>query len=188
MVKIIPENFDDIPETDDVDEIKALLKFRHGITAFLQQEEKKEKASVARAKARRIENSRVRLSELESVDIRLTQLLVQKKRFLWSRHGKTIRFPGGTIRYVVNAKSLDTPKNTSPIITALLAIRSGKKFVTMTPKLDRDGLANSASEELIRKLKPLGVWVGKHSLISVKSDGEEDPTILVRRRYHAPQK
>ncbi len=164
------------------EQLDTLVKKRRQLLEAIDVELAVEKRTVAKAKARRAEKTKPLLDELKQLDEGLTKLLIARKRSLWHRFGKTISLPDGVIRYRTDAKSLDTPRNTTAIIYFLRGKRGGNRYLTWTPSLNRDAITNSDSS-LLAKLKPLGVWVGRHAIITIKSTGQEEPTTLDRRRF-----
>jgi hypothetical protein len=107
-----------------------------------------------------------------------------RRRHILRRHGRTITLKNGTLKYRVIGRSLDTPKNVGPIIAALLALRGGKRYLTVTYTLDRKKLA-AAGYSVLAMLKPLGVWAGRHENLSIQAEEEDEPTIV--RHYRFPQ-
>lgn len=172
----------DIAPSGNVDELKALTARRRVLLNGIRKAIQTEEATKAQAKARRVEKTKPPIKELKSLDSRLTKLLISRKRSLWARFGKTITLPDGVIRYRTDAKSIDTPRNTTSIVNFLRRMKGGNRYLTWTPSLNRDAITNSG-DSLQRKLKPLGAWVGRHAIITIKSTGEDEPTTLDRRRF-----
>lgn len=178
----------DIPKSGDYDELKALIRRRRVLRNEVRRAEKVEKNAIERARAKRVEKTKPLQKELRSLDSRLAKHVVTHRRSLLHRFGSVIRFPDAVIRLRTDAKSLDTPRDVSDIINKLLNTRGGRKYLTFTPTLNREALAN-AGESMLRKLKPFGVNVSKHSFITIKMTGEVEPTTLDRRRFpRLPQK
>jgi hypothetical protein len=180
-------SFEGIEQTGDIDELKALVKRRRQLDDSLRKADAAEKRVVDRAAQRKKLVTAAPLEERKALDLRLTKLLITRKRRFWAAFGKVIKLPDGEVRYRLDDKSLDTPKSTAAIIAFLLTRRGGKDFITFKPSLNRDAITQ-AGESLHRSLKPFGAWVGKHSFITVKTKGEQDPTILDRRRYREVKK
>ncbi len=173
---------EDIPASANCDELKALAKRRRELLAGIHKLVEAEKVAIDHAKSRRAEKAKPLQKELKNLDIRLTLLLRGRKRYFWARFGKTINLPDATIRYRTDAKSLDTPRDTSVIINFLRHMRGGNRYLTWTPSLNRDAISNS-SVSLQHKLKPLGAWVGRHAIITIKMTDDDQPTTLDRRRF-----
>jgi hypothetical protein len=173
---------ENITPSNDLNELKALVKLRCEILDEIRSADEIEKAAIAKAKADKAEQTKFSLEQIDILDSRLTKLLISRKKSLTARFGKTITLPGGVIRYRIDAKSLETPKAVVAIINFLLGVRGGKRYLTFTPTLNRDAITN-AGESLHRKLWPFGAWVGKHATISIKSTGESGPKTLDSRRY-----
>ncbi len=177
----------DIPRTGDDEELKALVARRDEVLKSAAQLEAASAAAQAQVRALYQGAVAPLNTELSALDERLTWFVVNRRRSLMSRFGKVIGLPGGTIRYRVDQKSLDTPKITTAIVKALLAMRGGKKYLTVKWSLNRDALTQ-ATEHVLAKLRPLGVRVVRHEHITIKSDSQDEPTTLVRRPYRVPSK
>jgi phage host-nuclease inhibitor protein Gam len=177
----------EIPRTGDDNELKALVARRDEV---LKSAARLEAVSAdAQAQIRALYQSAAAPinGELSVIAERLTWFVVNRRRSLMSRLGKVISFPGGTIRYRVDQKSLDTPRVTTAIVNFLLVMRGGKRYLTVKWSLNRDALTH-ASEHVLAKLRPLGVRVVRHEHITVKSDSQDEPTTLVRRPYRVPSR
>jgi hypothetical protein len=105
-----------------------------------------------------------------------------RRRHILRRHGRTIKRDHGLIKYRVIGRSLDTPKNEKPIVAALLAMRGGKRYLTVTYTLNRDALA-AANPSVMSKLRRFGVWAGRHENLSIQADGEAKPTVVRHNRF-----
>ncbi|MCX6728496.1 MAG: hypothetical protein NTV39_01885 [Candidatus Saccharibacteria bacterium] len=173
---------EDIVPTGKIEELESLAKRRRELLERICKAEKVEKDAIDRAKAVRAAKTKPLGKELKSLDSRLALLLFGRKRYFWARFGKTIKLADAVITYRTVAKSLDTPKNVAPVINFLRNMRGGNRFLTWTPSLNRDAITNSG-ESLQSKLKPLGAWVGRHAIITIKTTGQDEPTTLDRRRF-----
>jgi hypothetical protein len=108
---------------------------------------------------------------------------MQRRRpSLIKRLGKTIPREHGQLKWYIRGRSLETPKDEKPIIDWLHKVRGGKRYLIVTESIDRHALA-AADPKLIRRLWPLGVWVGRHEYFSIQAEGEEHPTVVRKRRY-----
>lgn len=168
----------EIPKTGDFKEVEALVERRAEVVAIRAEAD----AELAKAQATCDRKRAPADQELARLDARLGEVLLRKRRVFMNRYGKVINLSGGTVRYRLDSKSLDTPKNVTAIINTLLLLRGGKKYLVMKWSLNRDALTQ-ASESLLGKLRPLGVRVRRHEFITIKSVGEDEPTTLVRRVY-----
>lgn len=175
-------SLEEIPKTGDLKEIEALVGRRDELVGDVT----RVNAKLALAQAAHNKALAPLNKQLAALDKRLAHLVLQRRRSILNHFGKVVKLPGGTIRYRIDTKSLDTPKVVTAIVNFLLTMRGGKKYLTLKWSLDRDALAQ-ASEHVIARLRPLGVRVVRHEHITIKSDSEEEPTTLVRRPYHAPQ-
>jgi hypothetical protein len=173
---------EDIVPSGDIGELTELTKRRKDLLKGVHKAEKVEMAAITRARAKKTEKTKPLQEELKNLDARLAKILLTRKRSLWARFGKTIKTPYAVIRYRTDSASLDTPRNTSAIVNFLLRMRRGNRYLTWTPSLNRDVITNS-SVWTQRLLRPLGVWVGRHAIITIKTTGEDEPTTLDRRRY-----
>lgn len=172
----------DIVPNGSLEELNALTKRRRDLLSGIHKVVGTEQKAIARAKTKRAEKTKPLQKELKGLDARLTKVLLTRKRSLWARFGKTIKLQDAVIRYRTDASSLDTPRDTTAIINFLRHIRSGNRYLTWTPSLNRDAITNS-SVWTQRLLKPLGVWVGRHAIITIKTTSEDEPTTLDRRRF-----
>jgi hypothetical protein len=172
----------DIYPSGLIDELIELTDRRKELLDGVREATESEEAAKARAKAKRVNVTEPLLAELKSLDKRLVLLLVARRRYFWNKSGKVITLPNAVIRYMTVAKSLDTPKDTSKIVDYLLRMRGGRRYLTFTPSLNRDAITN-AGASIHTRLKPLGAWVGKHAIITIKTAGEDEPTTLDRRRF-----
>lgn len=175
----------DIPPTGDVQELRALVARRDALLSEVAEVNALFAQDQAELLSRRDQARQPCLDDLSALDDRLKRLLVDHRRHFMNRFGKVINLPGGTIRYRVDAKSLDTPKVTTAIVNFLFLMRGGKKYLTVKWSLNRDALAH-ATEYVLAKLRPLGVRVVRHEHITIKSDCQDEPTTLVRRPYRVP--
>ena len=173
---------DEIVASGGIDELNALAKRRREITSGIAKAINAEKAICETAKAQRLFKTTPLSDELKRLDARMTKFLKSHKRYLWRRFGKVIELPDAVIRYRTDAPSLDTPRSTSFVIDFLSAMRGGNRYLKWTPTLDRDAITH-ANSTLHAKLRRLGVWVGRHVIITIKSSDEDEPTTLDRRRY-----
>ncbi len=178
-----------IPATQagGIEEIMHLVERRAEVVALQRSAHERlaeAQAMVASAHQPEIETLHDQQTEL---DRRLTALLILHKRAFTNRFGKVAELPGGVVRYRRDAKSLDTPKSVTAIINFLLMMRGGKRYLTLKWSLNRDALTQ-ANASLLRKLRPLGVRVARHDIITIKSDGQDEPTTLSRRPYREPKK
>jgi phage host-nuclease inhibitor protein Gam len=182
MVKKPVLTIDEIVASGDIDELNALARRRRELTSGIAKAINAEKAICEKAKAKRILKTKPLSDELKKLDTRMTKFLKSHKRYLWKRFGKVIELPDAVIRYRTDAPSLDTPRSNSVVIDFLRAMRGGDRYLKWTPTLNRDAITQ-ANSKLHAKLKHLGVWVGRHAIISIRSRGEEEPTTLDRSRY-----
>jgi hypothetical protein len=159
-----------------------LAKLRRQLLSDIDKSLRTEAASVARAQARRKEQTKHQLAELKALDAVLTGYLQSHRASLWRRYGKVIKLPDAVIRYRTGSKSLDTPKNNDDLVAFLLSQPGGKRYLTVKYTLNRDAITQ-AGKSLRPKLRRFGIWVGRHATITITSTGQAEPTTLARRRY-----
>jgi len=172
--------FPDIAQTGDINELNELARRRKDLLKVVRRAEKVQAAAIARARAKKVEKTKPSIGELKKLDERILKIV--QKRSVQAKHGKTVKLEDAVIRCFIAAPSLDTPRNTDPIVERILNMRSGKKLLTMTPSLNRDAITQS-SDWTKRILRPLGAKVRRHAFVTIKMNGDKDPTTLERRPY-----
>jgi phage host-nuclease inhibitor protein Gam len=171
---------EEIVQTGDIKELNELARRRKDLLKVVRRAEKVEAAAIARARAKKAEKTKPLTSELKDLDTRILKLA--QKRSVQAKNGKTIKLHDAVIRCFIAAPSLDTPRNTDPIVEHLKLMRRGNKFLTWTPSLNRDAITQS-SPWTKRLLRPLGVRVRRHAFVTIKMNGDKDPTTLDRRPH-----
>ena len=122
------------------------------------------------------------MAQNKAIENAIAAYVSRRRRWIFARHGKTLRLTNGVVTVRDNAPSLDTPRVTKPIVAFLLRMRGGKEnYLVSKWELNRDALTH-APESLRRKLRPFGVWVGRHETISLRVTGEEEAVTIASRR------
>jgi phage host-nuclease inhibitor protein Gam len=176
--------FDDdilkVPTT--LDDVDALLKRRGKNSATVRDALAVEGSANEKAAETRAQVVKIPKQQNALIDEMIAQYVTRHRKGLLGRFGRTINLSNGVIKVRVIRKSVELPVDTKPVIQWLLAHRFGKQKVRMVPEVDKVALLAS-SPGYIRKLHPLGVWVGRHENISIQANDEERSTIISHRRY-----
>lgn len=149
-----------------------------------------EKQDLIRRAQSRIDEAKAELqSALEPLDKQQRDIeaaatvhLKRRRRSLRNRFGITIQLDNGIVKWRIIGRSLDTPKDTQPIVKHLLGRRGGRRYLRVKYELDRKALAG-ADHRLLRDLASLGVWAGRHEQLTILPRGAEDPILLEYSRY-----
>lgn len=163
------------------------------LDAFLQAREE----LVARVKAASItrderiaEAMKQYWEEIGDAPTRLVKLEEGLTAFLERHHyqltrslSKTIKREAGEVKVVLRAIELEIPGSEKPIIDWLLERRGGKRYLSLTWKLNRRALLQAPSE-LFSQLAPFGAWRGRHRQISVKSASSTDAVTISQKRFN----
>lgn len=174
---------DDILEAPtSVEDLNALIKKRGENSAVIQAALAKESASKLEAAKERAEAVKTPGQQNVLIDKMIAQYVTRRRKGLLGRFGRTIVLPDGVIKVYVVRKSVHLPADATPVINWLLNHRYGKKKLRVVYEIDKAALL-SASPAYIRKLHPLGVWVGKNENISVRANSEAEPTVISHRRF-----
>lgn len=121
------------------------------------------------------------MAQNKAIENAIAAYVSRRRRWIFARHGKTLRLTNGVVTFRDNAPSLDTPRVVKPIVAFLLRRRGGEKYLLHEWKLNRDAITN-APKSLQRLLRPFGVWVGRHRTVSVRVTGEEEAVTIASRR------
>lgn len=137
------------------------------------------------AAAKKQEDSIVQPLEKEIAELRdlLSSFFSRRKKSITAKHGKTITLDNGVVKYRVIPRSLDTPKNVTPIINFLLLMHGGKRYLRKIYELDREVLTQANPKLLSRLNRLFGVWAGKHENISIQTDADVKPVVIAHRRF-----
>lgn len=120
--------------------------------------------------------------ELDSHRAAIKKFILSRRASLIRRLGRTIQLDNGIIKIHKIRASLHTPKNTEQIIQHLLDMRGGKRYLRVSYTLDRLALAK-AGKDLLRHLRPLGVWVGREEQVTIQTEHMAKAATLHTRPY-----
>jgi phage host-nuclease inhibitor protein Gam len=140
------------------------------------------KEIVSALKTMHDESVKPELEEREQILETLADYLQRRRPALIRRFGKIIVRDNGEIKWYIRGPFADVPPNANELVQALLKIRGGKRFLIVKYEVDKKALAK-ASARMLRKLRPLGVGVGKNEYLSIRLPDEEKPTVIRKRRY-----
>lgn len=173
---------DEIAPTGNTKELEALTLRRRQLLDVIRSAQEVERAAITKARAERTDITDPAGLELTALDSRLGKLLKSKKRYFWARSGRTITLPDAVITYRTYPRSLDVPRVTTNVVDFLCGMNGGNHYLNWAASLNKDAITNS-NDKLLRKLRPFGVWAGRHEIIAIRSTGQDEPTMLDRRRF-----
>lgn len=182
MTKEPEITLDEIAPSGNVKELKALTKRRLQLLNVIKAADEVERAAIDQAMVERAKTTKPAEEELTALDSRLGNLTKNHRRKFLAKFGRTITLPDAVITYRIYPRSLDVPKFTMGVIDFLRDMSGGDRYLNWTASLNKDAITNS-NDKLLRKLRPFGVWAGRHEIIAIRSTGKNEPTALDRRRF-----
>lgn len=166
----------------NIGELDALLERKSEIISIKKKAMARHAAIVASSESVMAQTIEPLDEEESRIDKTITAFIIRRQRSIRSRFGRTAELAHGTIKFRVIPRSLETPKDAKPAINFLLRMRGGKRYLRVTYALDKDAIKN-ANNSLLQKLKSFGIWAGKHEHITVQARGEDEATVISRRRF-----
>jgi len=166
-----------------VERLDELLKQREAHLVRIKAANAKKVAKMRKVDAQWREDVGTAPQQLEVVDKDLTAFMVRHHYQLTRSLTKTIKRELGEVKVVLRAKELEVPGSETPIINFLLKRSGGKRYLTLTWKVNRRALLQAPSQ-LLSLLAPFGVWRGQHRMISVKSALDDRAQTLSQTRYN----
>lgn len=167
---------------ESMEDVDYLLKRLSELNEIATRENDFYEAMLTRLKKRHHDASTPITDEQKRIREAIATFMQRRRPLIIRRFGKVIVRETGEIKWYIRGPFVETPRNTNAIIDLLLKTRGGKRFVITTHELDRKALPK-ASPRLLRKLRPLGLSVGKNEYFSIKALGEEESTVVRKRRY-----
>ena len=166
------------------EKLDAMLEQRESLVADIKGATARKVASIARANDRFNEAVGTKPAELAKLDLELASFVERHHYSLTRRLGKTIRRKYGEVKFALRAIELEVPGSETPVVDFLLNRPGGKRYLVQTWKLNRRALLFAPSE-LLKQLRPFGIWRGKHRLITVKSPASNTTSkTLSLKRYN----
>lgn len=166
-----------------VERLDELLKQREEHLVCIKAANAKRAAKMQKVDAQWREDIGTAPQELEAVDKDLAAFTVRYHYQLTRKLTKTIKRELGEVKVVLRAQELEIPGSEMPIINFLLQRPGGKRYLTLTWKVNRRALLQAPSQ-LLSLLAPFGIWRGQHRMISVKSASDDRAQTLSQTRYN----
>jgi hypothetical protein len=120
----------------------------------------------------------------QAINIAAEAYLHQRRSSIRRKFGKTVTLSHGIIKWFVR-RSFELPKDETPVIATLLAMRGGKKYLNVTYTVNETALSQ-APKSVLSRLRRLGVSNGRFEHLNITIAGQTQPTKLSRRRYFGP--
>lgn len=120
----------------------------------------------------------------DEIDHTLASYLIQKRKSILRRFGKTVHLQHGVITFVVRARDVDTSEDVRDAVRYLESRPEWEEYLIQPPKeLNKRALATCQDFNLLRALRRRGVRVSQHEFVHIKPTGFQKAIMLSRRLY-----
>lgn len=173
-----------VPIPANLDEVDALFARKQEIKPQL--DAAVERLRTIQANAQSLQQSVVSplMAEDQAINDAVEQYLTANRSSLRRKNGKTITLQNGQIKWFVR-KSVELPKDQTPMLAALESRIGGRKYITYTPSANEGAIAN-APKSIRKFLRPFGVVIARFEHLNININGFKTPIKLYRRRYFGP--
>lgn len=174
-----------VPPPKNMKELDELLHQKQSLKQQL--DDVKSKVAVIKASATTFEETiTAPLVALDhAINVAVEAYLRSHRSSIRRRFGKTVTLTHGVIKWFVR-RSFELPKDESPVVAELLAMRGGKKYLIETHKVNETALSQ-APQSVLSRLRRLGVLDARFEHLNVTITGQTQPVKLSRRRYFGPR-